>query len=148
MAYTGRQAAESFEHGVWGGAGLIAGNAAAAWRREGAYQAAAAGRRVECARAAAEAVAEVDRETEAGLRADVVALRATADRLHRTINRLDARLTGAPEDAHPATPTTERGKHELTLASVRLRIEIGSQEEQISEMLEDLEAAEVADAAE
>ena len=140
MASNGFQAAENFETGFKAAAGLMAVNAAAAWRREGAYQDALATARAQCAQAAHNAVADVDAAFTAGLRADVIALRAEADILQRRAYALEARLTGRAEVRHPSTPTNEVGEHALVLAKVRIQIEIGSLREEIDELVDDLAA--------
>lgn len=134
------QTMEGFENGMWAVAGLAASGAAAAWRREGAYQDALANARAGCVRAANDAVADVNSAFTAGLRADVVALRAEADTLQRRAHNLTARLTGRVEVRHASTPTNENGEHALVLAKVRVRVEIGSLEDEIEELLEDLAA--------
>ncbi len=140
MARTGFQAVENFETGCKVGAGLMAANAATAWRREGAYQEALAGGRIQCAQAATAAVARVERDTVSGLVYELRGVRADVDAAHHRVNALEAAISGTAVTFRDATPTTERDEAALRLALVWSRAERSALHEEIEDLEDELAA--------
>ena len=126
--------------------GAVAGaRAVAAWKRAGARQDAARAQQIVNARAAADAVATVERTEVAKLRGDLMKLRVLVAREQSTVDAREAKLAGTscPAPRLPM-PTPEATVASLSVALVWSRAELLSLEEEILDLQDEAEVLQAA----